>query len=275
MRLLRITDQRTRLSTTTSMAASFATAVMMISSTHAMAADRDIQIIAVHPESQTIEVLNTGLSSIPIDGWRFCSHNTTQVFRYTSPTAFAGVTIEPMGKIVIHLNNDADPAEPMHFNQTDLGFFATFELTAYSLSFYHPNAQGFVSFGDGNLISDHLQWSIDGLDNTTADERSDEAQSGGVWTDQSAWINVQPGTTLIELNDPTYAVLHGPDDYTVIGANLCLPDLNGDGSLNFFDVSAFLQAFGMQDPAADFTNDGSFNFFDVSAFLSAFATGCP
>jgi len=58
-------------------------------------------------------------------------------------------------------------------------------------------------------------------------------------------------------------------------AAVCPADLNGDGSLDFFDVSAFLSAFAMMDPAADFTNDGEFNFFDVSAFLSAFAQGCP
>ncbi|MCA9275798.1 MAG: hypothetical protein KDA29_07220 [Phycisphaerales bacterium] len=52
-------------------------------------------------------------------------------------------------------------------------------------------------------------------------------------------------------------------------------DLNGDGSLNFFDVSAFLTAYLAQDPAADFTGDGLFNFFDVSAFLVAYQTGCP
>tara|TARA_R110002073_G_scaffold118918_1_gene258282 strand:+ start:123536 stop:125839 length:2304 start_codon:yes stop_codon:yes gene_type:complete len=47
------------------------------------------------------------------------------------------------------------------------------------------------------------------------------------------------------------------------------------GSLNFFDVSAFLNAFGAGDPVADFTSDGVFNFFDVSAFLSSFNNGCP
>jgi len=56
---------------------------------------------------------------------------------------------------------------------------------------------------------------------------------------------------------------------------VCLADLNGDGALNFFDVSAFLTAFAAQDPAADFTNDGAWDFFDVSAFLTAFAGGCP
>ncbi|MEZ6165389.1 MAG: GC-type dockerin domain-anchored protein [Phycisphaerales bacterium] len=52
-------------------------------------------------------------------------------------------------------------------------------------------------------------------------------------------------------------------------------DLNTDGAVNFFDVSAFLSAYNAQDPIADFNGDGMLNFFDVSAFLSAFGAGCP
>lgn len=55
----------------------------------------------------------------------------------------------------------------------------------------------------------------------------------------------------------------------------CPADLTGDGVLDFFDISAFLTAFGNQDPIADFSNDGSFDFFDISAFLAAYSTGCP
>ena len=55
----------------------------------------------------------------------------------------------------------------------------------------------------------------------------------------------------------------------------CQADINGDGSLNFLDVSAFLAAFGSQNPIADFNGDSSFNFLDVSAFLAAYAAGCP
>jgi len=58
-------------------------------------------------------------------------------------------------------------------------------------------------------------------------------------------------------------------------AVVCQADLNGDGALNFFDVSAFLSAFNASDLVADFNGDGSLNFFDVSAFLNAFADGCP
>lgn len=60
-----------------------------------------------------------------------------------------------------------------------------------------------------------------------------------------------------------------------LGASPCPADMTGDGSLDFFDVSAFLAAFGAMDPTADFTDDGVFDFFDVSAFLAAFAAGCP
>jgi hypothetical protein len=53
----------------------------------------------------------------------------------------------------------------------------------------------------------------------------------------------------------------------------CPADLTDDGAYDFF-VSAFLIAFGNQDPIADFQPDGSYDFFDVSAFLTAFSAGC-
>ncbi len=56
---------------------------------------------------------------------------------------------------------------------------------------------------------------------------------------------------------------------------VCVADLTGDGVLDFFDISAFLTAFGLQDPLADFSGDGSFDFFDISAFLVSFGAGCP
>jgi len=51
-------------------------------------------------------------------------------------------------------------------------------------------------------------------------------------------------------------------------------DLTGDGILDFFDISAFLTAFGNQDPVADFNGDSAFDFFDISVFLSVFSAGC-
>ncbi len=60
-----------------------------------------------------------------------------------------------------------------------------------------------------------------------------------------------------------------------IASLVCPADLTGDGVLDFFDVSAFLNAYNAMESAADFDNNGVFDFFDVSAFLNAFNAGCP
>lgn len=49
----------------------------------------------------------------------------------------------------------------------------------------------------------------------------------------------------------------------------CIADINSDGTLDFFDVSIFINTM------PDFDGSGSFDFFDVSAFLNAFSSGCP
>ncbi|MGJ8637673.1 MAG: GC-type dockerin domain-anchored protein [Phycisphaerales bacterium] len=55
----------------------------------------------------------------------------------------------------------------------------------------------------------------------------------------------------------------------------CPPDLNSDGVLDFFDISAFLSAYNNGDLSVDFIADGSLDFFDISAYLSLFSLGCP
>lgn len=58
---------------------------------------------------------------------------------------------------------------------------------------------------------------------------------------------------------------------------VCAADLVAPfGTLNFFDVSAFLNLYNVQDPAADLALPfGQWNFFDVSAFLTSYNAGCP
>lgn len=71
--------------------------------------------------------------------------------------------------------------------------------------------------------------------------------------------------------------LNGMDDVQVSTQeiNLCDVDLNCDGNLDFFDVSAFITAYNAMDPIADFTGDGEFDFFDVSAYIAQYNAGCP
>ena len=88
---------------------------------------------------------------------------------------------------------------------------------------------------------------------------------GFIVSDEDGVVDATPGDNWVSGINPIF----------VLGTAVCDADLNGDGELNFFDVSAFLSAFSAGDPAGDFNGDGQFNFFDVSAFLQAFAAGCP
>ena len=115
---------------------------------------------------------------------------------------------------------------------------------------------------DGTLTVNH------DVGHTPALADSWEIISGGVHTGKFASINT-PTAPLGQL----YRVFYESDHVFVILT--CDADLSGDASLDFFDVSAFLDAFAAQEPIADFTNDGEFDFFDVSEFLDAFASGCP
>jgi hypothetical protein len=54
----------------------------------------------------------------------------------------------------------------------------------------------------------------------------------------------------------------------------CSADLDGNCSLNFFDVSGFLLFYQLQSPEADRTNDGVLNFFDIAKYLQEFNAGC-
>ena len=54
----------------------------------------------------------------------------------------------------------------------------------------------------------------------------------------------------------------------------CFPDLNGDGVLNFFDISTFLICWQNQDPQCDCDGNGVLDFFDVSCFIAQYNNGC-
>lgn len=57
--------------------------------------------------------------------------------------------------------------------------------------------------------------------------------------------------------------------------DLCLADTNGDGVLNFFDLSAYLGLFNSQNPRADLAPPiGVFNFFDLATYLNLYTIGC-
>lgn len=114
------------------------------------------------------------------------------------------------------------------------------------------------------------------LDTIDGDELSTTPQTMQYQTPPAAWGNDIGRLRLTTAgDDPIFIdnVYFGPDELT----QMCSPADYAEpfGQLNFLDVSAFLSAFGNQDPSADLDNSGTYNFLDVSEFLSVFGSGCP
>ncbi|MCL4220189.1 MAG: hypothetical protein KJZ65_02345 [Phycisphaerales bacterium] len=110
--------------------------------------------------------------------------------------------------------------------------------------------------------------------------------NGQQWADVGGGLPLSTISAMTIHDDGTGPALYVGGDFDTWGGapsaniarwrceDICRPDLNNDGTLNFFDVQAFLQAFSAHNPIADFTGDGQFNFFDVQSFLQAFSAGC-
>ncbi|MCA9300392.1 MAG: hypothetical protein KDA28_15080 [Phycisphaerales bacterium] len=241
---------------------------LSLASASSLAGPRDLQMRTIDFEAGTIELHNFGSADIDLAGHRFCSHDENEVRRYTG--SLPSRIVEPGTSVTIHFNNDGVGIDAI--NVTDIpGFFATpFDNGAYAIQIYFPP----VSFGDGATIADHIQWSINGEDNTSADERSDEAENGGVWTDQTTWVATDAFTTIIRLADDTGGELHGPEDYVTLPIAECAADVNGDTVLDIFDVLSFLGLLDAGDLLADWNLDWTIDIFDVLSFLGDFDAGC-
>ena len=174
---------------------------------------RDIQIKSVDFENGIIELHNFGSGDQSLSGWRFCTHDEGESFRYSSSTGLNGETVEAGTSLYIYFNNDAPTVDSDHINRSSIGgnWATPLDNGAYGLGLYING-----SFNNGANLADHVQWSLGGVDDAKADERSDEAQSGGGWTDQSQRGAAPAATTKIVLTDGSNGELHSPADYLVL-----------------------------------------------------------
>jgi len=152
------------------------------------------------------------------------------------------------------------------------------EVAAYDL-FGSSVAIGNGILGVGSVADDDVEagsGSAFFFDASTGTELAKFLASEGVEGDQlGASIAVSDGIAAVGAVLSLGLIPDSGSVYVLDLPSTCPVDLTGDGELDFFDVSAFLNAFALQDPIVDYTNDGLFDFFDVSAFLDAFGAGCP
>jgi len=247
--------------------------VLALAAAEATSAERDLQFINILGEGGSVFIVNTHDEEFSLDGWRFSTQNSTSGAVYSDSHAFDGVVIPAHGTFLIFFNDNARDDIPTHFNASDIGPFAPFEMDAYAMSFYHPDEEGEIDFSNGEQMVDHIQWRRYILEIDLQSESMTAAVDAGLWADEDQWIPVRSETYIIELTDRDFIEQHSPNDYNVIFN--CRPDISDDGELDFFDISMFIQAFADHNPMADVSRDGNFNFFDISLYIQSFESGCP
>ena len=103
----------------------------------------------------------------------------------------------------------------------------------------------------------------------------------GTWTQVRETVQIPMGSRKVALHISGTRNAGADNDsyfdkiFLRVGADdVCRVDLNGDGSLDFFDFLAFQTLFGAGDLGADFTGDGLLDLFDFLAFQNEFVAGC-
>ncbi|MEM9410781.1 MAG: dockerin type I domain-containing protein [Planctomycetota bacterium] len=247
--------------------------VCQILSAQIVIPQRFVQIRSVDFTTSVLELHNFGTASRSLNGWRFCSHDENQDRRYSAAAGLNGITLASGDSLFIHFNNDAVNANEINISTIGGNFAGPLDTSdAYAIQIYYNSG-----FGSGNNIADHIQWSLSGTDNIRADERSDEAEQGGVWEDQSQWISVQADSQRINLFDAAaQSELHSPANYETINPNaVLLGDVNCDGSVDLLDVSPFVDLISNNgfDAKADMNEDGAVNLIDVQPFVQLLSGG--
>jgi len=231
--------------------------------------ERFVQIRSIDLTTSVLELFNSGTASQSLAGWRFCTHDEDQVRRYSGSAGLNSFTLASGQSLYVHFNNDADPANAQAVNISTIG--GSFAIPLDAAGAYGAQIYWQSGFGIGANIADHVQFSVDGLDDTTADDRSDEAE-GEVWNDQNEWVSISLDTEMIVLNAASLnSEIHSPADYTVVNpVAVILGDLDGDGSVTFADIPLFIAALqsGAFVEAGDTDQNGLLNFADIPAFIA-------
>lgn len=238
--------------------------------------ERGVQIVRVNFADGTIEISNTTSESIDLDGWRFCSHDFNEARRYTSAGGLNGFSLDAGQSLTVFTNNDKPASFPSGVNRSDLGgaMAGPLDQDAFGMQLFFPGDDGVVRFGDSSDIADCIQWNVDGRGVGTAEQRTAQAVSQGLWTAVGDFIVTQTDSVEIELVSDIGELLHGPANYMVTNP-VCRADLDMDGLLTIFDFLAFQNKFDGGEVSADIDMDGSLTIFDFLAFQNLFDAGCP
>jgi hypothetical protein len=155
-----------------------------------------------------------------------------------------------------------DSAESGVSSTRVVGSLSTMPSRAYTIEFFASPDCDPSGYGEGKVFLGCTSVTTDASGGASFDETLATATPDG-------WVVTSTATEDLTGNTSEFSLC------VVSTGGACLADFTGEGTLDFFDVSAFLNAFNAGDASADLTGDGTLDFFDVSAFLNAFSAGCP
>lgn len=138
---------------------------------------------------------------------------------------------------------------------------------------YFPGGMGefeapmneFLVFEDGPSMDITLQWA-------TYQDASDQTSLSRIWGGIHPPADDLPGRHMGQEI--------GPEAFTEArryfnGLKSCPADFQGDGVVDFYDVSKFLNAYMSNDQLADISRDNQLNVDDIFEFINAMNNGCP
>jgi plastocyanin len=152
-----------------------------------------------------------------------------------------------------------------------------FRRTSGSHPFAITDATLPVSGTDGTYQRTTFSQAV--IDAATLDPIDDFTADPAPTTDQIAWTPTlaDVGTYFYTCNIPSHPGMTGRIQIVSVNGECSPADLAAPfGTLNFFDLLAYISAFNAGDSSADIANPiGSINFFDLLEYISRFNAGCP
>lgn len=172
-------------------------------------------------------------------------------------------------------------AKRAHIGQDNFEFFAACGSQIQSMAFGSDTMfLGGIAFGGAQSGTVYLFDKFEGGVNYTGTHGVDSDVTSMVTVNGLLYISGSDGN--IHEMDPQSGIISrvfetGIDIQAMTpetGHTSCPADYDASGSLNFLDVSRFINLYTEQLIPGDTNGDGQFNFFDISQFITFYSAGC-
>lgn len=211
------------------------------------------------------------------------SYVNASSFETTHTLSVVGTDITAIGIDAggLFVGGQSSIAQRAHIGQDNFQFFAACGSMINSIAFGTDTMYlGGIAFGGSVEGTVYLFDKFEGGVEYSGTHEVDSDATSLIYADGMLYIGGTDGR-IHEMNPNTgdiTRVFHTEIDIQAMtlesGLESCPADYDASGSVNFVDVSRFIELFSNEVVPADINGDGNFNFFDISEFLRIYVGGC-